>query len=131
MYAYSVESCSCDPRDCSPPGSSIHGIFFGKNTGVGCHFLPQGIFPTQGSNLCLLYWQVDSLPLHHNRLLIGIWPQIPLLWAQVHRRIDAFELWCWRRLLSVPWTVRRSNQSILKEELTHWKRPRCWERLKA
>ena len=32
-----------------------------------------------------------------------------------HRRIDAFELWCWRRLLSVPWTVRRSNQSILKE----------------
>ena len=32
-----------------------------------------------------------------------------------HRRIDAFELWCWRRLLGVPWTVRRSNQSILKE----------------
>ena len=32
-----------------------------------------------------------------------------------HRRIDAFELWCWRRLLLVPWTARRSNQSILKE----------------
>ena len=32
-----------------------------------------------------------------------------------HQRIDAFELWCWRRLLRVPWTVRRSNQSILKE----------------
>ena len=32
-----------------------------------------------------------------------------------HRRIDAFELWCWRRLLHVPWTARRSNQSILKE----------------
>ena len=32
-----------------------------------------------------------------------------------HRRIDAFTLWCWRRLLRVPWTVRRSNQSILKE----------------
>ena len=32
-----------------------------------------------------------------------------------HRRIDAFELWCWRRLLRVPWTVRRSNQSIIKE----------------
>ena len=71
------------------------------------------------------------------------------------RRIDAFELWCWRRLLRVPWTARRSNQSILKEispdcwleglmlklklqyfaqlskELTHWKRPWCWERLKA
>ena len=32
-----------------------------------------------------------------------------------HRRIDAFEMWCWRRLLRVPWTARRSNQSILKE----------------
>ena len=62
------------------------------------------------------------------------------------QRIDAFELWCWRRLLKVPWTARRSNQSILEEisperslegltlkfqyfghlmrkELTHWKRP--------
>ena len=38
------------------------------------------------------------------------------------RRIDAFELWCWRRLLRVPWTARRSNQSILKEILgVHWK----------
>ena len=69
-------------------------------------------------------------------------------------RIDAFELWYWRRLLRVPWTARRSNQSILKEinpnihwmnwcwswssntlatwceELTPWKRPWCWERLK-
>ena len=32
-----------------------------------------------------------------------------------HQRVDAFELWCWRRLLRVPWTARRSNQSILKE----------------
>ena len=32
-----------------------------------------------------------------------------------HRRIEAFELWCWRRILRVPWTARRSNQSILKE----------------
>ena len=71
-----------------------------------------------------------------------------------HRRINAFELWCWRRFLRVPWTTRRSNQSLLKEirpecsledwcwswnsnilatwfkELTHWKRPWCWERLK-
>ena len=69
-------------------------------------------------------------------------------------RIDAFELWCWRRLLRVPWTARRSNQPILKEispgcwkdwcwswnsntlatwceELTHLKRSWCWERLKA
>ena len=40
-----------------------------------------------------------------------------------HGRIDAFELWCWRRLLRVPWTARRSNQSILKEigPNIHWK----------
>ena len=37
------------------------------------------------------------------------------LWRAEHRRIDAFELWYWRRLLRVPWTARRSNQSILKE----------------
>ena len=46
--------------DCSPPGSSVHGISPGKNTGVGCHALLQGIFPTQGSNphlLCVLHWQ--------------------------------------------------------------------------
>jgi len=45
--------------DCSPPGSSVHEIFPGKDTGVGCHFLLQGIFPTQGSNPVL---QADSLP---------------------------------------------------------------------
>ena len=71
------------------------------------------------------------------------------------RSIDAFELWCWRRFLRVPWTARRSNQSILKEispeysleglmlklklqyfghlieKLTHLKSPLCWKRLKA
>ena len=71
------------------------------------------------------------------------------------QRIDAFELWCWRRLLRVTWTARRSNQSILKEstlnihwkdwcwrwgsntlatwceEPTYWKRLWCWERLRA
>ena len=74
-----------------------------------------------------------------------------------HRRIDAFELWCWRRLLRVPWIAKRSNQSILKEigpgcslegmmlklklqyfghfmqrvDLIHWKRLWCWEGLGA
>ena len=71
------------------------------------------------------------------------------------QRINALELWCWRRLLWVLWTARRFNLSILKEispeysleglmlklnsntlatwceELTHWKRPWCWERLKV
>ena len=72
-----------------------------------------------------------------------------------HGRIDAFELWCWRRLLRVPWTARRSNESVLKEiipgcsleglmlklklqyfgylmwRMTYLKRPSCWERLKV
>ena len=69
------------------------------------------------------------------------------------QRIDAFELWSWRRLLRVPWTARRSSQEISSvliihrkdwswnwnsntlatwcEEVTHWKRPWCWERLKV
>jgi len=71
------------------------------------------------------------------------------------QRSDAFELWFWRRPLRVPWKARRSNKSILKEinpeysleglmlklklqylatlgeQLTHWKRPLCWERLRA
>ena len=51
--------------DCSPPGSSVPGNSPGKNTGVGCHFPPQGIFLTQGSNQGLLHWQADSLPLSH------------------------------------------------------------------
>ena len=58
----------CNPMDCCPPGSSVLGSFSGKNTGMGCHFLLQGIFPTQGLNLCLwdlMYWQADSLPLSH------------------------------------------------------------------
>jgi len=40
----------CNPMDCSPPGSSVRGDSLGKNTGVGCHALLQGIFPTQGLN---------------------------------------------------------------------------------
>ena len=52
----SLQSCLtlCNPMDCSPPGSSIHGDSPGKNTGVGCHSLLQGIFPTQGLNPYLL-----------------------------------------------------------------------------
>ena len=50
----------CNPIDCSRPGSSVHGIFPDKNTGVGYHFLLQRIFPTQGWNPCLLHWHTDS-----------------------------------------------------------------------
>ena len=52
-----TQSCLtlCDPMGCSPPGSSVQGDPPGKNTGVGCHFLLQGIFLTQGSNPGLLH----------------------------------------------------------------------------
>ena len=54
----------CDSVDCSPPGFSVLGDAPGKNTGVTCHTLLQGIFPTQGSNphlSCLLHWEEGSL----------------------------------------------------------------------
>ena len=98
-------------------------------------------------------------PLHPKVLIWGEVSHVswPVRKAE-HQRIDAFEPWCWRRLLRVPWTARRSNQSILKEispglevlhwkdwcwswnsntlatsceELTHWKRPWYWEGLGA
>ena len=50
MLSCSVMSDSLGPVDCSPPSSSVHGDTPGKNTGVGCHALLQGIFPTQGLN---------------------------------------------------------------------------------
>ena len=59
-----TQSCPtlCDPMDCSLPGFSVLEIFPGKNTGVGCYFPLQGIFPTQGLNLGHLHCQADSLP---------------------------------------------------------------------
>ena len=62
-----AQSCLtlCDSMDCSPPGSYVHGDSPGKNTGMGCHALLQGIFPIQRSNLHLLHllhWQAGSLP---------------------------------------------------------------------
>ena len=55
--AKSLQSCLtlCDPMDYSPPGSSVRGDSPGKNTGVGCHALLQGIFPTQGSNISYVF----------------------------------------------------------------------------
>ena len=55
VLSHSLNLTLCDPMDCSSPGFSVHGDSQGKNTGVGCHALLQGIFPTQGSNLSLLH----------------------------------------------------------------------------
>ena len=116
-----------------------------------------GFFPPMVAR-CLLYFQ--SSPLHMTASTYSVSldrtgsRSTPKPITNKGAAILAFELWCWRRLLRVPWTARRSNQSILKEiilgvnwkdwwswnsntlaswceELTHLKRPWCWERLKA
>ena len=78
----------CDPMDCSPPGSSVHGTSTGKNTGVGCHALLQGIFLTQGYRTCLLSllrWQVSSLPLAP--------PGKPNLWRALCKFKNLSKMW--------------------------------------
>ena len=79
-----AKSCPalCDPMDCSPPGSSVHGVSqaripetvaISSSMGSfrprdrGCHFLLQGVFPTQGSNRPLQHWWAGSLSLSHLR----------------------------------------------------------------
>ena len=65
LFSCSVVSDSYDPMDCSPTRLLCPWDSLGKNTGVGCHFVLQGISPTQGSSPYLLHWQVNSLPLSH------------------------------------------------------------------
>ena len=63
LLCLATQSCLtfCKPMDCSPPGSSVHGDSPGKKTGVGCHALLQGVFPTQGLNPHLRSPAGDSL----------------------------------------------------------------------
>ena len=91
----------CDPMDCSLPGSSVHGIFQARIL----EWLP---FPS-------------ALPTKVHIVKAMVFPavmhgcEIWIIKKAESQRIDAFKLWCWRRLLRVPWTARRFNQSILKE----------------
>ena len=79
-----AQSCPtpCDSKDSSLPGSSVHGDSPGKNTGVGCHVLLQGIFLTQGSNPGLLHWRQIIYHLSHQgspRILE--WVAYPFSWG--------------------------------------------------
>ena len=112
----------------------------GKNTAVGCDFLLQRIFPTRGSNPGLPHCKQTLYRLSHQKSLdsilksrdITLLTNIHIVKAMVfpvimygceswtikktdRQRTDAFKLRCWRRVSRVPWTARRSNQSILKE----------------
>ena len=104
----------------------VHGDSPGKNARVGYHAFHQGIFPTRSPTL-----QVDSLPseppgttkntgVSSLFLLQGIFLTQELNHKAECWRIDAFELWCWRRLLRIPWTARRSNLIVNRKRNQSW-----------
>ena len=106
----------CDPTDCSPSGSSVPGILqarilewvampFSKGssrprdqTWVSCIALPTKVHLVKAMVFPVVMYGCESWTIRKAE----------------RRRTDAFELWCWRRLLRVPWTATQSNQSILK-----------------
>ena len=104
---------SSDPMDCSLPGSTVHGIFQAKVLEwVAIAFSDlDSILKSRDTTLltkvCLIKAMVFPVVMYG----CESWT----IKKAEHQRADAFKLWCWRRLMRVPWTVRRSNQSILKE----------------
>ena len=89
----------CDSMDCSPPGSSVHGNSPGKDTGLGCHALLQGIFPTQGKNPGLLHCRRILYHLSHQSqeyyslsLLQGIFSTQESNWGLLHFRWSLYQL---------------------------------------
>ena len=104
-----------DPMDCSLPGFAIRGIFQARE-------LEWGAIAFSMANLDSILKSRDiTLPTKVHLVKAMVFPVVMYgceSWTIKKaecRRIDAFELYCWRRLLRVPWTARRSNQSILKE----------------
>ena len=105
----------CDPMDCSPPDSSIHGIFQARVLEWGAivfsddqprqhikkqrHYFANKSPSGQSYGFPIVMYGCESWTIKKAE----------------YQRIDAFALWCWRRLLRVLWTARRSNKSILKE----------------
>ena len=105
-----TQSCLtvCDPTDGSLPGSAVHGIFQARILEWAAISFSRG--PSQPRDRTRVSCIADRR--------FSFWATREERWTTKkaeRRRIDAFELWCWRRLLRVPWIARRSNQSILKE----------------
>ena len=103
----------CDPMDCIPPGSSVHGIFSSKNTGVGCYFLLQGIFPTQGSNLSLMHCREILYQLNHQ----GNRKDLTTLYKQVVIDIDTDDQMYWEIRLKPPQNLIPMENGWPEEEL--------------
>ena len=112
-----AQSCPTlsDPMDCSPPSSSIHGIFQAKVLEWGAIAFsmtnPDSILKNRDITLSTKVHLVKAMVFPVVMYECESWT----IKKAECQRIDAIELWCWRRLLRVPWTARRFNQSILKE----------------
>ena len=108
MLRLVAQSCPtlCKATDCSPPGSSVHGILQDKSTGVGCHALLQGIFPTQGSNPGLSHYEQILYHLSHQRSpLILQWVAIPFSRGSSQPRDQAEVSWIAGRFFT-SWATR-------------------------
>ena len=111
--SYSVtQSCPTlfDPMNCSTPDFPVfHYLLEFAQTHV--HWIADAIQPSHP----LSYPSPPAFP--SIRVFFSTELALCIKWTKKaeHQRIDAFELWCWRRLLRIPWTARRSNQSLLKE----------------
>ena len=107
-------SDSLRPMDCSLPGPSVHGIFQAR-------VLKWGALPSPTNIDSILKSRDITLPTKVHLVKAMVFPVVMYgcdSWTvrkAEHQRNDAFKLWCWRRVLRVPWTARRSKQSILKE----------------
>ena len=99
--------------DCSPPGSSVPGILQARVLEWGAiafsDYQPRQHIKKQR------HFFANKGPSSQSYGFSSNGCESWTIKKAEHRRIDAFELWCWRRLWRVPWTARRSNQSILKE----------------
>ena len=102
MHACSFSHAQLTPQTVARQ-ATLSMDFPGKNAGMGCHFLLQGIFPNQGLNLCLLHWQEDSLPLSQleplilHACLVALWcPTLcdPMNCSSVHGTLQARILKC-------------------------------------
>ena len=83
----------CDPMDCTPPGSSVHGILHGKDTGVGSQPLLQGIFQNQKSNPNLLHCRQILYHLSHQGSPISI-RGLPTMWViQLAQKSEGGTMW--------------------------------------
>ena len=119
--------------DCSPPGSSILGDSSGKNTGVGCHYLLQKIFPTQGLNPGHLHcrWILYHLSHQDRKTLLKTdksfeqWLPGPERWRNRERLVKGCQL------LVIRWTLSRSSVSGRSKSLLWFFCNIVWERLRA